>query len=84
MILISSSLWRAKCCISRGEPNVNPPFGFNRIITPQIYHDPTINSLSVKYVLSLTQIEDEGYEKVFEENETKIYRNKEHIEKYTL
>lgn len=67
--------------ISRGEPNVNPPFGFNRIITPQIYHDPTINSLSVKYVLSLTQIEDEGYEKVFEENETKIYRNKEHIEK---
>lgn len=67
--------------ISRGEPNINPPFGFNRIITPQTYHDPTINGLNVKYLLSLTEIEDDGYIKVFEEGETKIYENKEFIDK---
>lgn len=67
--------------ISRGEPNINPPFGFNRIITPQTYHDPTINGLNVKYLLSLTDIEDEGYIKVFQEGETKLYENKEFINK---
>ena len=65
--------------ISRGEPNINPPFGFNRIITPQTYHDPTINGLNIKYLLSLTDIDDEGYIKVFEEGQTKIYENKEFI-----
>lgn len=65
--------------ISRGEPNINSPFGFNRIITPQTYHDPTMNGLNVKYLLSLTDIEDEGYVKVMEEGQTKVYENKEFI-----
>ena len=67
--------------IGRNEPNINTPFGFNRIITPQNYQTNLINVLNVKYILSLAEIDMQNLEKVFEENETKVYENKEYIDK---
>lgn len=59
----------------RGEPNISPPFGFNRIITPQKYNSKIINMLGVKYVLTFTDITSVGYKKVFQEGKTKIFEN---------
>jgi hypothetical protein len=67
--------------IGRNEPNINPPFGFNRIITLQNYQNEGINILNVGYVLSLAEIDNNNYEKVFEEGETKIYKNNNSIDK---
>lgn len=60
----------------REEPNINSPFGFNRIITPHNYSSPFINLLGVKYVLSLTDIKSDALIKVFQEGKTQIYENK--------
>jgi hypothetical protein len=59
----------------RNEPNINPPFGFNRIITPQRYDTGIIDLLGVSYVLSLNDLESEKLEKVFQEGETRVYKN---------
>jgi hypothetical protein len=67
--------------VGRNEPNINPPFGFNRIITPQNYQTNLVNFMNVKYLITLTDIEIENYEKVAEENETKVYENKDFIER---
>lgn len=61
----------------RGEPNINPPFGFNRIITPHKFESEIIDFLGVKYVLSLKDLESPKLEEVFSEGETRVYRNKE-------
>lgn len=65
----------------RNEPNINTPFGFNRIITPQNYQTNLVNIFNIKYILTLTDIDMQNLEKVFEENETKVYENKGYIDK---
>lgn len=60
----------------RGEADISPPFGFNRIITPANFESKIIDFLNVKYILSLRPLESEKLELVFEEGETKIYENK--------
>jgi len=62
--------------IGRDKPDIRPPFGFNRIITPQKFDSPFIDLLGVQYVLSLANINSPKLEKVFSEGETKIYKNK--------
>jgi hypothetical protein len=60
----------------RGEPNINPPFGFNRIINPHNLDSKIIDILNVKYVLSLTDLDNPKFVKVFQEGETRVYENK--------
>lgn len=60
----------------RGKPNINPPFGFNRIITPHNFSSEIINLLGVKYVLSLSDINSPNLTKVFQEGQTRVYENK--------
>lgn len=60
----------------RGKPNINSPFGFNRIITPHNYSSQIINLMGVKYIISLDDINKDNFIKVFEEGQTKIYENK--------
>jgi len=60
----------------RGEPNISPPFGFNRIITPHNYSSRIIDLLGVKYVLSLSDISSDKLTKIFQEGETRLYENK--------
>ncbi len=61
----------------RGEPNINPPFGFNRIITPHNYESKIIDLLGVKYVLSLKDLSSPKLEEVIQEGETRVYRNRD-------
>ena len=60
----------------RGEPDIAPPFGFNRIITPHNYQSRLIDLLNVKYVLSLKEEESPKLVKVFQEGQTRVYENK--------
>lgn len=60
---------------SRNKADISQPFGFLRTITVNNYTSPIIDLLGVKYILSLTDLEDPDLEKVFEEGETKVYEN---------
>ncbi len=59
----------------RGEPNITPPFGFNRIITPHNYQSPLVDLLNVKYVLSLEDLEADRLTLAFQEGQTRVYQN---------
>lgn len=59
----------------RGQPNIDPPFGFNRIITPYNYESKIIDLLGVKYVLSLSDLSSSKLKKVFQEGQTRVYEN---------
>lgn len=59
----------------RGRPDINPPFGFNRIITPENINSPIIDLLGVKYVLSFSELPAPRFTRVFEEGQTKVYKN---------
>ncbi len=61
--------------INRNKPNTLPPFGFNRIVRIQNFDSPLVDLLGVKYVLSLTDIKNSKFIKVFEEGQTKVYEN---------
>ena len=59
----------------RKKANIEPPFGFNRIITPHNYDSKIIDLLGVKFVLSLTELDSSKLKKVFQEGEARIYQN---------
>lgn len=62
--------------INRNQPDIDPPFGFNRIVRLEKINSNLVDLLGVKYVLSLSDIKSPKFEKVFEEGETKVYQNK--------
>lgn len=62
--------------MERNEPNIDPPLGFNRIVTPKNWSSPLTNLLNVKYILSLSNLNSPDLELVFQEGETRVYRNK--------
>lgn len=62
--------------MERGRPDITPPFGFNRIITPKNFESPIADFLGVKYVLSLSDISSPKLKKVFQEGQTRVYENK--------
>ncbi len=67
--------------MERNAPDIKPPFGFNRIINPHNYGTKIADLLGVKYVLSLTDLSSPKLTKVFEEGTTKIYENKDAVER---
>ena len=60
----------------RRKPNIDPPFGFNRIITPHDFESKIIDLLGAKYVLSLLDLKSAKLKKVFQEGQTRVYENK--------
>jgi hypothetical protein len=62
--------------IKRGEPDINPQFGFNRIITPQTFTSGIVDLLGTRYILSLDEIKDPELQLVFTDGIVKIYENK--------
>ena len=61
----------------RGVPDIKPPFGFNRIITPQDPLSKIIDLLGVRYILSLTNIDNNSkLQEVYAFGAIKIYENK--------
>ncbi|MFZ2025226.1 MAG: YfhO family protein [Microgenomates group bacterium] len=59
--------------MERGEPNITPPFGFNRIITPKTITSPLLSLLNVRYVLSMDMIVSPAVRLLSEEGTTKLY-----------
>jgi hypothetical protein len=59
----------------RGTPNINPPFGFNRIITLQDVSSRINDLLGVKYVLSLDEQKNNKLKLVFTDGFVKVYEN---------
>ena len=59
----------------RGKPDIQPPFGFNRIISPTNIDSPVIDLLGVSYVLSFSELSEPRFTKVYEEGQTKVYYN---------
>lgn len=61
--------------LEREKPDISPPFGFNRIITPKNFKSDLVNLLGVKYILSTTDINDPAFKKVLQEGSTRVYEN---------
>lgn len=61
--------------MQRGKPNISTPFGFNRIVTPHAFGSPLINLMGVKYIVSLSDINNKNLKKVFQEGQTRVYEN---------
>lgn len=62
--------------IGRKLPNIDRPFGFNRIITPQSTDTSLINILGVKYIITFGKPGiNPNYKKVFTEGQTNVYEN---------
>lgn len=62
--------------IKRGKPDINPQFGFNRIITPQVLTSGIVDLLGTKYILSLDEIKNPKLKSVFTDGIVRIYENK--------
>ncbi len=52
------------------------PQSFGRIIRPTNYRSPVTALLGVRYVLSLSDLEEKGWIKVFQEGETRVYERR--------
>lgn len=61
--------------MERGKPDINPPFGFNRIITPHAIDSPLFPMLNVRYILSLTELNKPYVKQVFQEGITRVYED---------
>lgn len=61
--------------MGRNAPDIQPPFGFNRIITLENYQSSLVDLLNVKYMLTFDNVNDPAFKKVFEEGKTKVYEN---------
>lgn len=62
--------------INRGKPDIDPPYGFNRIVRVENFDSDLINLLGIKYILSLDEINKQNFELVEEDGQTKVYENK--------
>ena len=61
--------------IKRDKPDINPQFGFNRIITPESLTSGIIDLLGTKYVLSLDDIKNSKLKLVFTDGIVRVYEN---------
>jgi hypothetical protein len=59
--------------LNRNEPNIKPPFGFNRIITGSTIHSALLPFLNVKYILTLEELKDPQVELMYQEGSTRVY-----------
>ncbi len=61
--------------LKREKPEINPPFGFNRIIAPQNPSSRIVDLLGVKYILSLDKLNTPKLKQVFTDGTIYIYEN---------
>ncbi len=60
---------------ARGVPDIAPPFGFNRIITPQDPLSKISDMLGTKYILSFNDQKEKKLNLVFSDGIIKVYEN---------
>ncbi len=65
--------------IDRGNPDISPPFGFNRIVSLSNSQASFSGLLNVKYLLTLDKLSNPNYRFVMEEGKTNVYENKKFI-----
>lgn len=61
--------------LARGRPDISKPFGFNRILTTDRVDSPLLPLFNVRYVLSLTDRNEQHLRKIFKEGETRVYED---------
>ncbi len=61
--------------LERNSSDIDPPYGYNRIITPHNVSSKLLDLLNVKYVLSLSEIKQSKFKEVFREGQTIVYEN---------
>lgn len=61
--------------VNRGKPDISPPFGFNRILTATTVGSPLLEYMNVPYVLALSDLNNNAFEKVFQEGEVRVYKS---------
>ena len=66
----------AKLVSTWQSQKVTQPGSFNRIVTPQNYSSKFINLLNVEYIITFDELTESSFRKVFQEGETKIFKNK--------
>ncbi len=59
--------------VNRNAPNIDGPFGFNRIITVSSLASPLTPLLNAKYILTKNPLNDANMELMYSEGETKVY-----------
>lgn len=67
--------------VNREKADIEGPFGFNRIVRVEKYDSNLVDLLGIKFVLSFSELNPEKYKKVFEEGQTKVYENKDVIDR---
>lgn len=60
---------------ARNKPDINPPYGFNRILSSDTPESPLWSIANVKFVLSLSDISVKQFQKVGVFGEVRVYRN---------
>ncbi len=73
--LYSSRYEEFIAAMERGVPNINPPFGFNRIIVPKNTHSPLFSLLGIRFILSYNELPEPDFHKVFEEGPLSVYED---------
>lgn len=58
--------------VESGQPTL-PALDFRRILTPRNVHSPLLPLLNVRYVLTLSDMDEQQFRKVHEEGETRVY-----------
>lgn len=71
--LVSERYEQLIAAIERGKPDIQKPFGFNRILTPKNISSPLFGLLQATHAVSLSPLDPSIAALVHEEGETKIY-----------
>lgn len=61
--------------INRGNPDISSPYGFNRIIRIENFSSNLVDLLGVKYVFAKSEMDIQGFNKVYDAGQTKVYEN---------
>ena len=65
----------AKLVSSWDSNRVSEPGSYNRIVFPKNYESQIADFLNIQFILSLDEINNQEFVKVFEEGKTKVYKN---------
>ena len=80
--IYSSRYEEFMAALNRQRPDISAPFGFNRIITTATDSSRLLSLMNTQFVLSPSDIKSAGFEKVFQEGQTRIYKNASLVRAY--
>lgn len=72
--LQSSRYEEFMAAFERGKPDIQPPFGFDRILAPKNVNSPLLPLMNVRYILSFDALRSDTFQPVNKEGQTITYR----------